>query len=220
MERTTMKKQLAISAAPTLVSSAAGVTTVEAQDFTGWYGGVNLGSSNLNLNGGDVDSAFANQGITTSSSIDRHDAGYSLNLGYLVNPHFAVEGGYVDFGKFNFHSVASAQAADTINGNYKAHGYNLSAVGIVPLQRGLSVYGKAGAFRSLAELDASSTGLVPVSGANDWETHPTFCIGAGYDFSKNIVGKLEWNCYLNVGDGSTTGRSDIDLYMAGMGYKF
>jgi OOP family OmpA-OmpF porin len=215
-----MKKQLAISMAATLVSVAAGVTTVQAADLTGWYGGVNLGRSDLKLNGGDLDGAFANQGLTTSSSIDRHDTGYSLNLGYLFNPHFAVEGGYVDFGKFNFNSAVSAPTADTINGNYKAHGYNLSAVGIVPLNQGLSVYGKAGAFRSRAELDANSTGMVPVSGASDWETHPTFGIGAGYDFTKNIIGKLEWNRYLNVGDSNTTGRGDIDLYTAGVAFKF
>jgi OOP family OmpA-OmpF porin len=215
-----MKKQLAVGTAATLISLGAGVATVQAADLTGWYGGVNLGGSNLKLNGSDLDAAFANQGVTTSSSIDKHDTGYSLDLGYQVNPYFAVEGGYVDFGKFDFSSAASAPTADTINGNYKAYGYDLSAVGILPLQQGLSVYSKAGAFRSRADLDASSTGLVAVSGANHWGTHPTFGVGAGYDFTKNMVGKLEWNRYLDVGDNSTTGRGDIDLFTAGMAYKF
>jgi OOP family OmpA-OmpF porin len=216
----TMKKQLLIGTAATLIGISGGLTSAQAEDLTGWYGGVNLGRSNLKMNGGDLDGAFANQGLSTSSSLEKHDTGYSLDLGYQFNPYFALEGGYVDFGKFDVSSTASAPAADTINGRYKAHGYDFSAVGILPLQQGLSVYGKAGAFRSRAELDASSSGAVPVSGGSHSATHPTFGIGASYDFTQRVVGKLEWNRYLKVGDSGVTGRGDIDLYTAGVAFKF
>jgi len=215
-----MKKQLAIGTTSALITMGAGLATAQAAELAGWYGGVNLGRSDLKLNGGDVDGVFANQGLTTSSSIDRHDTAWSLNLGYSFTPNFALESGYVDFGEYNFNSTASAPAADTINGRYKAYGYNLSAVGILPLQQGFSIYGKAGLLRSRADFGANSMGIVPVSDSTHWGTDGTFGAGAGYDFTKNITGKLEWNRYLNVGDSNATGRGDIDLYTAGVAYKF
>ena len=215
-----MKKQFMLGTAAALVALSSYVSTANAADLTGWYGGINLGRSDLKLNGGDIDGVFANQGITSSSSIDRHDTAWSLNLGYQFNPYFALEGGYVDFGKYDLKGDVSAPAADTIDGRYKAYGYDLSAVGILPLQQGLSVYGKAGVFHSRSDLEASSSGAVPVSSASHWGNSGTFGVGAGYDFTKNVVGKLEWNRYLNVGDSSTTGRGDIDLYSVGVAYKF
>jgi OOP family OmpA-OmpF porin len=215
-----MKKQFMLGTAAALVALSSHVSAANAADLTGWYGGVNLARSNLKLNGSDIDGVFANQGVTSSSSIDTHDTAWSLNLGYQFNPYFALEGGYVDFGKYDLKGAVSAPAVDSIDGRYKAYGYDLSAVGILPLQQGLSVYGKAGVFHSRSDLEASSSGTVPVSGASHWGNSGTFGVGAGYDFTKNVVGKLEWNRYLNVGDSSTTGRGDIDLYSVGVAYKF
>ena len=55
-----------------LFALGAGVAQAAPAD-RGWYAGLDVGRSNLRLNGSDLDSAFANQGITSSSSIDEHD---------------------------------------------------------------------------------------------------------------------------------------------------
>ena len=42
-------------------------------------------------------------------------------------------------------------------------------------------------------------------------TSGSFGFGLSYDFTRNIVGKAEWNRYTRVGD-SNTGRGDVDLH--------
>jgi OOP family OmpA-OmpF porin len=186
---------------------------------TNWYGGVNVGRTDLSANGGDIDNALGNQGITSSSSLDSNDTAYSLNIGYKFNPYFAVEGGYVDLGKYGFQSNVTAPAATTVNGSYKVDGVNLSAVGILPLNNGFSVYGKAGVFRAKTDLDVSSPGTVATSSASHHSTNPTYGLGAAYDITKDWTAKLEWNRYHEVGD-SSTGKDNIDLYTVGVAYNF
>jgi OOP family OmpA-OmpF porin len=191
----------------------------QASGKTNWYGGVNIGRTDLKANGGDVDDALRNQGITSSTSLDNNDTAYSLNIGYKFNPYFAVEGGYTDLGKYGFSSNVTAPAATTLNGNYKVDGVNLSAVGILPLSNGFSVYGKAGVFRASTDLDVSSSGAVATSSTSNHSTNPTYGLGASYDITKDWTGKLEWNRFHEVGD-SNTGKDNIDLYTIGIAYNF
>jgi OOP family OmpA-OmpF porin len=215
-----MKKQFVMGTVSALVVLAVTPSVTQAADSTGWYGDINLGRGNLKQKGGGIDDALSNQGLTTSSSIKKHDVGYSLNLGYQFNPYFAVEGNYADLGKYKFDSSVSAPSADTVSGDYKVRGMGFSAVGILPLDEGWALFGKAGVMRSKVTLDASSTGIVATSGGSHTGTGATYGTGVSYDFTKEIVGKAEWNRYQNVGDGATTGKSAIDLYTVGVGFKF
>jgi OOP family OmpA-OmpF porin len=206
-----------------VISFAASVAVLSmqaahAQD-TGWYAGINAGATHNTLKNGDVDNALGKQGVTSSSSLDTRDNIYGLNLGYQFNRNFAVEGGYVDLGKYNFSSNISAPAADTASGTYKAKGFTASAVGILPLQNGFSAYGKVGLIVADTKLDASSgTGATTLGNTSKTSTHPTVGLGLSYDFTKQVVGKAEWNRY-GVGN-SDTGRGDIDAYTVGVAYKF
>jgi len=179
----------------------------QAAGELGWYGSINAGRSDQKVGSGAIDAALANQGVPGSSTIEDHDTGYSLEAGYRLNSNFALEGSYVDLGKFDFRS--------TVSGTFKASGVGLEAVGIIPIENRFALYGKAGAFSAKSELSASA----PASGRSKRETVPTFGLGASYDFGDNVVGKLEWNRYQNLGDAST-GEGDVDLYTMGVGYKF
>lgn len=213
------RKPLATIAVLIGTTVIAGGTALAAAPETGWYGNLNLGRSNID--NASVDGAFANQGITSASSVDKNDTVYSLGLGYQFSRNFALEGGYTDFGKFNVNSRILAPAADLAHGDYKIDGWNLSAVGIIPLQSGFSVYGKAGVFYSDVKLNAASnTGTVPVSGGSERNTDGTWGLGLGYDFGNNLIGKLEWNRYQSLGDSGSTGELDINTYTAGVSYRF
>ena len=212
------KLQQAVLATVFAAALAAGCSAWAAAPETGWYGNVNVGRSTIDTN---VDNVFANQGVTSSSSVDKHDTAYSLGVGYQFNQNFALEGGYVDLGKFNVGSTISAPAADTAHGTYKVDGWNLSGVGIIPLQNGFSVYGKAGLIFADVKLNvASDTGTVPVTGGSKSSTSGTYGLGTSYDFGNNLIGKLEWNRYQGLGESSSSGKVDLNAYTVGVSYRF
>ena len=202
-----------------LFALGAGVAQAAPAD-RGWYAGLDVGRSNLRLNGSDLDGVFANQGITSSTSIDGHDTNLGANVGYRLNRNFALEGGYIDFGKFDFNAAASAPGADTIQGDYKAHAWSFSAVGTAPIDNRWSLYAKGGVTRTSADLSASSaTGATAPAGASASGTGALLGVGTSYDFTRSLYGKLEADRYTHVGD-SNTGRGDIDVYTVGVGLRF
>jgi OOP family OmpA-OmpF porin len=202
-----------------LFALGAGVAQAAPAD-RGWYAGLDVGRSNLRLNGSDLDGVFANQGITSSTSIDGHDTNLGANVGYRLNRNFALEGGYIDFGKFDFNAAANAPGADTIQGDYKAHAWSFSAVGTAPIDNRWSLYAKGGVTRTSADLSASSaTGATAPAGASASGTGALLGVGTSYDFTRSLYGKLEADRYTHVGD-SNTGRGDIDVYTVGVGLRF
>ncbi len=204
-----------------LVLAAGSAAAQGAPGPAGWYGGLNLGNSRLRANGADLDAAFARQGITSSSSIDRSDAAWGLNLGYRLDKTWALEGGYENLGRFRYSAPTTAPGVDSITGKYKAHAWSFAGLGFVPLASGWSIYGKAGLARTRAALDAaSSTGATRPAGAKDSNTG--FLLGAGfnYDFAGNAFARLGWDRYTRVGDSGTTGRGNVDVFGAGLGWRF
>jgi OmpA-OmpF porin, OOP family len=215
-----MKRKVTLGALAALLTLGTGFAQA-ASNGPGWYGDIDLGRSNLKLDGSDVDQAFANQGITTSTSIDKHDTALGANLGFRFSRNFALEGGYMDFGKFNYSAAATAPGADTISGDFKAHAWSMSAVGIAPLDGGWALFGKAGLTRVSADLSAgSSTGATMPSSESSSNTGYVFGAGASYDFTRSVYGKAEVDRYTRVGDSGSTGRGDVDLYSIGLGLRF
>ena len=171
-------------------SLALGASGAYAQE-TGWYGGLDVGSSHLS-------------GINTDSldSFDKSDTAFDVNLGYRLNRNFAVEGAYTDLGKFHFSSAAG-------DGDVKPTAVSLSAVGILPLQSNFSLYGKAGiAHTETKALGASDTKDGLLAGA-----------GVMYDFNRNVYAKAGWDRFDDVGN-DATGKGHADIYSLGVGYRF
>lgn len=180
-----MLKRLMIAA-----SLALGASGAYAQE-TGWYGGLDVGSSRLS-------------GLNTDSlgSFDKSDTAFDVNLGYRLNRNFALEGAYTDLGKFHFSSAAG-------DGDVKPTAVSLAAVGILPLQANFSLYGKAGiAHTETKALDASDTKDGLLAG-----------LGVMYDFNRNVYAKAGWDRFDDVGN-DATGKGHADLYSLGVGYRF
>jgi OOP family OmpA-OmpF porin len=205
----------AIAAVAFVVSS--GVVHAQSADKAGWYAGLDIGRSRLGMNGSDVDGAFANQGIASSTSLDQTDTSYGVNAGYRFNNYFGLEGAYERLGSFNY---SANTGIDTIDGKFKASALSLAGVGFYPFSSQWSLYGKAGLTRTDAKLEASSeSGLTPTE--NTSHTGPGLLFGAGlmYDFDRSFFAKAGWDRYTKVGD-SSTGNGPIDLYMLGVGMRF
>ena len=210
------RKAIVITAAMLVVTSAAGV---QAAGNEGWYGGLDLGRSSQHLGAGQIDGALSQQGLASSSTMDDRAATWGLFGGYQFNPYFAVEGGYVDLGKFDYSSTVSSPAADTVTGHFGVHGVDAAAVGLLPFGEQWAVYGKAGVLYAKSKLDASSTGAVAVNSVEHWDTSPLLGAGVNYDLTKKVALRAEYDRYFKVGE-SSVGKGDIDAFTARVVYRF
>ena len=135
-------------------------------------------------------------------SCDEKDVTWKLSAGYNFSRNFAVEAGYVDWGKFTFGNAV-------VSGNVKARGFELLAVGIFPVYQNLSAYGKLGFVRWDADFGARA-GSAAVT-ADEKGTEFTFGFGLSYDFTNNIAARLEWQRYADL---------IVDTLSLGVVYKF
>lgn len=176
-----------------------------------WYGVASIGRSSIDEGAkGDIDSELIALGATgLSSSLDDSNTGYKLQLGYQFNENWALEGGYVDLGKFKYNSASSLGA---LNADVKATGWNIDAVGTLPINEQFSVFGKIGLIR--AKFEATATGPGGSASASETESKSTWGIGGTYNFSKTVGVRAEWERF-NMGD-----NSDVDLLSVGLAFKF
>jgi OmpA-OmpF porin, OOP family len=213
------------TAAALFAAASALVSPVHAQTAAAsqapWYGGVDISRSHLGLSGSDIDRAFARQGITSTTSLDRSNTGWGAYLGYRFGPYFALEGGYTDLGKSSYTSAATAPAIDSLQGNFRAHAWWLAPVGIYQLSDRWALLGKAGLTDVSSDLRASSiTGATAPTSTSHSNAGWLLGVGTSYDITRNIYAKVEWDRYGHVGDPNTTGRSESDQLSAGVGVRF
>lgn len=202
--------------------------TAQAQSTAGianGYVGLGLGRASTNLSEA---TDFAVTALTTAgytgitSQRDESDTAFKFYGGYRFNQHFALEGGYINFGDFKARVSAAAPIAGTVTANWKPHGYYIDAVGIVPVNEQFSLFGKAGAIFSRldARVAASAAGVAVRASADENETNLKLGVGAQYEFTRNFGVRLEYERVNNVGDSSTTGEGDIGLWSLGLHLRF
>jgi len=205
------------------MSFATGAAQGQSQ---GWYIGAGGGGTKANNAGScsDLNGTFDPGFSCTSNDTS---TGWKVFAGYQFNPYLAAEGGYADLGSFKVSASGSITAIPaTLSGSDKATGFNLDAVGILPLGEGFGLLGRLGVFAW--KLDATSTqtggGLFPPGSTATTSNSPTgtsadFGVGVKYDF--NGVGgvRVEWQRFKNIGN-DNTGKSDIDLISASVLYRF
>ena len=170
--------------ARTLVAAAALIAaSVQAE---GLYVGGSFGPSHIK--GDDV----GGLAITDHSA-----TGIKLYGGYSFTPNIAVEGGYVDFGKFGNSA-----------GHLKANGVFVDAVGTWPIVDKFSLLGRVGLIH--AKLDGSDIG-------SDRGTSVKVGAGVQYDIDQNFAIRGEAEHYRLDALGS---KPSTNLYSIGVNYKF
>ena len=187
-----------------------------------WYAGGNAGRAQINYNTGQLASDLSTHGITGTGTIENYDLGLKLFAGYQFNDTFALEGGYVNLGKYSLTgSYSRPLPAGTFTGDRKTQGANLDLVAKAGITEQISGYGRLGAAYLNTKASASASTASFVGYSNATKNQIVADIGAGfqYDFSKKLALRLEWQHFLQVGD-STTGRADIALYSLGLISRF
>jgi OOP family OmpA-OmpF porin len=137
-------------------------------------------------------------------------AAFKAFVGYRFHQNFAIEAYYADLGDFEFRRNVFG---GTANADIESSGWGVDALGIFPLRRGWSLFGKVGGFRSTTKTQYTQvSGFPPGTNLNPERKEWNFKVGFGgqYDFSRNLAVRAEIESYLGVGD-SQTGDGTITM---------
>ena len=201
-------------------SAMCAATACRAADDPAWYAGFGLGRTDVKKTSSwtqVTDAALLTRGLTSTTLIESHDTAWKLFGGYQFNENFAVEAAYHDLGTFKGITSVTAPAAATVGGKWDAYAGSLSAVGIYPLVKQLSVFGKAGFAVSRVKVDVPAA--TPYS-ASATRLQPLLGIGARFDITKAIAVRAEFERFNNVGDGDKTGQSPVNVWTLSAQYRF
>lgn len=173
-------------------------------DASNAYLGVSLGQAKY----GDVCSGLS--GFTC----DDKDTAFRIFGGYQFTPNLAVELGYADLGSAAFRGTSGGVA---ITGNEEFTAFDLVGVASWPIGTAFYVYGKLGLYHGEVTATAVGTlgGVSSRGSASDSGTDFTFGLGAGFDVSRNVGLRLEWQRYNGFSD-----ADNLDVFSLGLLYRF
>ena len=208
-----------ISILISFVSLAVVASSTAIADDSGLYGGANIGRSNATIDNARITSGLANSGLNTTSIANRdRDTAYKIYGGYQFNKYIGLEAGYFDLGKFGF--TANTLPLGTLNGNIGLRGFNLDAVGTLPLSERFSALGRIGINNAQARDSFTGTGAVNVANPNPskWDTNYKLGVGVQYAFNDALAMRAEMERYrINDAIGN---KGHVDVFSVGLVYKF
>jgi OmpA-OmpF porin, OOP family len=192
-----------------------------AELVAGVYLGGGLSFSNVTDLDGKIDAANANQGQGTTSSADGSKTNGNLRLGCRINPNLAVEATYDQVGGMNVQSTVASRGADVASGTWKSNGRGMHVLGILPVGKDWSVYGRVGVEQRNTLLNLAST-QGGATGPSSMATNNTLTLGAGaaYAESHKLDATDEYLHYNRVGDDALTGSNGVDKVNVGLLYHF
>lgn len=188
-----------------------------------WYGGASLGTSHTPLYAADVPVSGAITAHTYPKN--ENDTGYKLQLGYQFSPYFALEGGYVNLGKAHITNDITATFKGSLRGDVRSEGWNLMAVGILPVTEDFSLLGKMGALFSSVRSDYTTTGAVflapgVASSYSKNEVNGAYGLGLQYNLNKSLAVRAEAESFVDLRASDKSKKRDVSLYSIGLIFKF
>jgi OOP family OmpA-OmpF porin len=153
-----------------------------AENPSGFYVGAGVGQFNVNID--DID-----QTDNAIERLDDDDASWKAFVGYRVNPYFALEAAYIDFGKPNTRSSASGS-----NGDYrvKIDGFAPYAIGTIPVGP-VELFGKIGYYFYNVDLRADFDDPVkPDIDSSKSDEDLMYGVGVGATFFDHVNARLEY----------------------------
>lgn len=148
------------------------------------------------------------------SSCDDKDTGFKVFGGYMFNPNFGVEFGYVNLGEV---AASGTFLGTPFTAAIETTGFTAHAVGALPLNEQFSLLGKLGLIRWDADAGVSAGG---VSGSvSEDGTDFALALGAQYNISRSVGVRAEWDFYKDLGN-NETGEDDVQLLSVGIVFSF
>lgn len=205
---------------------AASPLATAAETDSGFYVLASTGPTDTGGRKAQADTTIRNLGVTTfQSSADEKDIGYKLQLGYRINRYVAIEGGYMDLGRYTYAATATVPAA-TRDAKGDISAWNIGAAGILPLGQ-FNLFGKVGVAAYHLKFHCAGTGIAcvnPERTSNGNAFH--YGLGAEWNFLTQWFLRGEYEVIQKIGDDlnatGTSGTTRADLKMAniGVGYRF
>lgn len=186
----------------------------------GWYVGANAGFSKASIDAARIGRELTGAGfaIGTVSADDNHSGG-RLFAGYQFHRNFAVEGGYVDLGRFTYVATTTAPVG-VLEGKMRRQGASVDLVATLPITNSFSALGRVGLVYTSVRDTLTGTGgvVVPYPNPGKSDTSAKFGLGIQYDLSKSLGLRGEVERYQISDTAGNVGT--IDLYTAGLVVKF
>lgn len=145
-------------------------------------------------------------GTGFTGSCDDNETTWKIFAGHDFHRYWGAEIAYVDLGKLQANGTL---AGFPVSASAKIKAINFSAMGHYNPMPQLRLFGKLGVARWDVDAEAYTTG--GSYRASEDGIDPSFGVGAQWDFTPNLGLRGEWQRFLDVGETSTTGQSDIDL---------
>jgi len=194
------------------IAGLAGATTAFASD-DGFYIFGAIG----NASGGNFQSFMDNRFLAYSSSVN-YPSAVKLNVGYQINRNLAIEGGYLGLGEQDYVDNFGDTASNSVSG------WDVKAVGILPLSYQFSLLGKLGVADIRSSINIPWYSYGGGSYGSSSKTGLTYGLGAKFDLTRVLSMRLDWDSYdsnINVGDGITPVASNrFDVWTIGLAVTF
>lgn len=134
---------------------------------------------------------------------DDRDTGYKLYGGGTIKGIFGFELGYVDLGK-----------AEIAGGDMRARGVNASLLLNAPIGQASGLHAKVGTTYGWTRVNSVVPGF---TAGKEKDFGLSYGLGATIGLTKNWQARLDWDRYRFD---FTSGDRDIDMYSAGLQYRF
>lgn len=195
------------------IAGLAGAATAFAGDY-GWYVLGAVGENPGNDGQSKIDDSLRAVGGTGFLSSYTRPAIYKLQLGNQINKSFAIEGGYITTSNERY-VATGGNLATPVTASVNITGWNVNAVGILPIANQFSLLGKLGgaSIRSSGTLTGPG-GSISLGGPR---TDLTYGLGAKYDGTRDVSLRLDLDSY-SIGSSTSSSRSNV--WTVGVGLKF
>lgn len=166
-----------------------------------------------------------------TSSFDDSDTAFGIAIGYRLTRHFAIEGGYHDFGQVSYRSRASGNfplEAGTTNVSIDTEttGFTFALLGALPLTRDWELFARAGALFAnndlKIEINSQGQRFIPPLGnrfaaQDSGSTTETYAgVGVSRRFFEIYDLRLEYQRVFDAGDESLGDKGDLDAVFLGL----
>jgi OOP family OmpA-OmpF porin len=165
-----------------------------------WYIGAGAGGGHLNQSASDL------TGLN-NATLDTHETTWTVRGGWRFSPYTAIELGYYDLGRYNFHGTAVGSAVP-VDGSARAQSVGLSFVGIIPINT-VDIYGRIGYAHS--ELKFNANAVLSTINENQRQNEATYGAGVRWTFVPNWAVFAEW---------IKNDKIRVDSYVGGIDFRF